>query len=309
MPNPRLLAFAQLLRLPNVFTAFADIALATCAGAAVLVEVPGSFWESAVLLALASGCLYLAGMVWNDVFDRAEDAEARAFRPIPSGRVTVRTAVVLGGVLLALGLVFAALAGLPGSAEWNSGPLWYAMGIVVTVLAYDGGLKHTPVGPLAMASCRFLNVLLGLSALPDSALDVEMRLHLAGVVGLYIVGVTGFARTEEGRSDRRQLLAAACVIALSLVLALVLRAKLPSGSGTVLFPYLLVLFGFLIGRPVARAVSSTGPREVQAAVKRCVLGLVVLDAVLAAAFVGLPGLAILFLLPPALVIGKWVYST
>ena len=309
MPNPRLLAFAQLMRLPNVFTAFADIALATCAGAAVLVDVPGSFWASAVLLALASGCLYLAGMVWNDVFDRAEDAEARAFRPIPSGRVAVRTAVVLGVVLFALGLMFAALAGLPGNAEWNSAPLWYAVAIVVAVLAYDGGLKRTPTGPLAMASCRFLNVLLGLSMLPDAALDVEMRLHLAGVVGIYIVGVTWFARTEEGRSNRRQLLAAAGVIALSLVFALVLRAKLPAGSGTILFPYLLVLFGFLIGRPVARAVSSPGSREVQAAVKRCVLGLVVLDAVLAAAFVGLPGLVILLLLPPALVIGKWVYST
>ena len=35
MASPRLLAFAQLLRIPNVFTAFADIALATCVGVAV----------------------------------------------------------------------------------------------------------------------------------------------------------------------------------------------------------------------------------------------------------------------------------
>ena len=132
---------------------------------------------------------------------------------------------------------------------------------------------------------------------------------LAGVIGIYIVGVTWFARTEEGRSDRRQLLASALVIALSLVLALVLKAKLALDTGTVLFPYLLVLFGFLVGRPVARAISSPGPREVQSAVKRCVLGLVMLDAVLATAFVGLVGLLIVLLLPPALVIGKWVYST
>ena len=46
-----------------------------------------------------------------------------------------------------------------------------------------------------------------------------------------------------------------------------------------------------------------------AAVKRAILGLVVLDAVLATAFVGLPGLAILLLLPPAMLLGKWVYST
>jgi 4-hydroxybenzoate polyprenyltransferase len=309
MSRPRLFAFAQLTRLPNVFTAFADIALATAAGVAVLPELPDGFWTTACLLALASGSLYLAGMVWNDVFDRAEDAAARPFRPIPSGRVRVRTAVLLGIGLFAIGLLFAYLAGDNAKGGWDTGPLVYAAAIAAMVLIYDGGLKRTPFGPAAMASCRFLNVLLGLSMLPESAMDADMRLHLAGVVGVYIVGVTWFARTEEGRSSRRQLQGAAVVIAVSLALALLLRAKLPAESGTVAFPYLLVLFGFWIGKPVARAIAAPGPREVQGAVKRCVLGLVALDAVLATAFVGLPGLAILLLLPPALVIGKWVYST
>jgi 4-hydroxybenzoate polyprenyltransferase len=160
-----------------------------------------------------------------------------------------------------------------------------------------------------MAACRFFNVLLGLTVVPDAALDAPLRVHLAGVVGVYIAGVTWFARTEEGLSHPRQLSLAAGVIGLSLALALALRARLPEGSGTVAFPYLLVAFGFLVGVPVARAVRRPGPKEVQAAVKRCVLGLVALDAVLAAAFVGLPGLGILLLLPPALAIGKWVYST
>jgi len=309
MANPRLLAFAQLMRAPNVFTAFADIALATAAGVAVMPDVPGSFWLSALLLALTSGCLYLAGMVWNDFFDRAEDAAARPFRPLPSGRVSVRTAVLLGVVLFACGLGFAVLAGMPGDTAWNPSPFAYAIAILLAVLIYDGGVKRTPAGPVAMASCRFLNVLLGLSSIPETALDLEIRIQLAGVVGVYIVGVTWFARTEEGRSSSRHLLSAATVIAVSLVLALVLKAKLPPESGSVTFPYLLVLFGFLIGRPIARAVSDPGSRNVQVAVKRCVLGLVVLDAILATAFIGLPGLAILLLLPPALVIGKWVYST
>jgi 4-hydroxybenzoate polyprenyltransferase len=160
-----------------------------------------------------------------------------------------------------------------------------------------------------MAACRFLNVLLGLSALPDGVVTFEIRIHLAGVVGLYIIGVTWFARTEEGRSSPRHLLAASTVLLLSLVAALALKARLSAGSGTAAFPYLLVLFGFIVGRPAARAVTSPGPREVQIAVKRCILGLVGLDAVLATAFIGLPGLAILLLLPPALLLGKWVYST
>jgi 4-hydroxybenzoate polyprenyltransferase len=308
--RPRLLALAQLLRLPNVFTAFADIALATCAGVAVTPGWPEpAFWARAGLLALASGCLYLAGMVWNDFFDLAEDAKARPFRPLPSGRVSTRTAALLGAALLLAGVAFAGLAGLPGADAWNPDPLVLAGILAAMVLLYDAWLKHLPVGPAAMASCRFINVLMGLTAVPESALDLPTRFHLAGVVGVYIVGVTWFARTEEGTSSRRHLLAAAGVIAVSLALAVALRARLPAESGTVLFPYLLVGFGFLVGLPIARAVRKPGPKEVQAAVKGCVLGLVALDAVLATAFVGLPGLVILLLLPPALYLGKWVYST
>lgn len=303
MRSPRLLALAQLLRLPNVFTAFADIGLAAAVGVAVY---PGrhdpAYWSTVLLLAVASGSLYLAGMVWNDVFDLAEDRRDRPFRPLPSGRVTVRTAAVLGSLLVAAGVGLAAAAGA----------LAYGLGLAAAVLAYDGGLKRTPLGPVAMAVCRFLNVLLGLTVVPDDVFPTPLRVHLAGVVGVYIVGVTWFARTEATDSNRRQLLAAAGVMAVSLALALTLRNRLPpdaAGPGGVLFPYLLVAFGFLVGLPISRAVRRPGPKEVQAAVKRCVLGLVVLDAVLATAFVGLPGLMLLLLLPPAVVLGKWVYST
>jgi 4-hydroxybenzoate polyprenyltransferase len=134
-------------------------------------------------------------------------------------------------------------------------------------------------------------------------------LHLAAVVGVYIVGVTWFARTEEGASNPRHLAAAAGVMLAALGLALAVPMQLPPGSTSPLFPYLLVAFGFLIGVPVVRAIRQPSPGRVQAAVKRCILGLVVLDAVLATAFVGPAGLLILLLLPPALLLGKWVYST
>lgn len=309
MNRGRLLAFAQLLRLPNVFTAFADVALGAAAADAFLPSMPAALWAAYLVLALASGCLYLAGMVWNDYFDLAEDKKARAFRPLPSGRVRVGTAVVLGTLLFAAGIALAGAAGAVAQPEWNYEPLVFALGITAGVLIYDGGAKRTPAGPIAMAACRFLNVLFALSLIPEAALDTEKRVHLAAVVGVYIVGVTWFARTEEGRSSKRHLAAAAGVIAVSLLLALLLRAKLGGALGTVAFPYLLVAFGFLVGLPVSRAVGDPGPRNVQRAVKRCVLGLVFLDAVLATMFVGLPGLFVVLLLPPALWLGKWVYST
>jgi 4-hydroxybenzoate polyprenyltransferase len=318
MSRERLLAFAQLLRIPNVFTAFADIALGACVAAAVVPSMPAEFWLAYIILALASGCLYLAGMVWNDVFDLAEDRKARAFRPLPSGRVRIGTAVLLGVGLFAAGVALAGAAGLLGREDWTHEPLVYALCIVAAVLIYDGGMKRTPVGPISMAACRTLNILFGLSLISEAALEIEYRLYLGAAVGLYITGVTWFARTEEGRSRKRDLALAAGIMALGLLVALLLRSRLHAGTGptkalaalgTAAFPYLLVGFGFLIGRPVGRAIADPSPRTVQAAVKRCVLGLVVLDAVLATLFVGLPGLLLLLLLPPALVLGKWVYST
>ena len=299
--RPRLLAFAQLLRLPNVFTAFADIAMTACVAIAVLPAITGEYLQTLALLAAASGCLYLAGMVWNDVFDREEDRRDRPFRPLPSGRIALRTAAILGNILTLLGVGFAV----------GAGAVVIGIGLGGAVLLYDAWLKRTPIGPVAMAACRFLNVMLGLSAIPEELLADGLRVHIAGVVGVYIVGVTWFARTEASASSRWHLRGAASVIAVSLVLAITLRARLAvtPDPAAFLFPYLLVAFGFFVGLPVAWAIGKPGPGEVQSAVKRCVLGLVALDAVLATAFVGAPGLSILLLLPPALVMGKWVYST
>src|SRR5579862_5901724 len=70
----RLLPYAQLLRLPNVFTAFADILVGTLA-AGTLLQRP----LSAALLLLTSACLYCSGMVWNDYFDFEIDRKERPF--------------------------------------------------------------------------------------------------------------------------------------------------------------------------------------------------------------------------------------
>jgi hypothetical protein len=48
---------------------------------------------------------------------------------------------------------------------------------------------------------------------------------------------------------------------------------------------------------------------VQPAVKRAILGLVVLDALLASAFVGSMGLLLAVLLIPGIILGRWIYST
>jgi 4-hydroxybenzoate polyprenyltransferase len=303
------LPYARLLRLPNVFTAFADIALGLCATVALASPtVDGTWLLRAGALLLCSGCLYLAGMVWNDYFDLEEDRRDRPFRPLASGKISLATARWIGLALSLVGLAAAFVSGID-PAGWRPEGAIIAGVLMLAVVLYDARIKRTPAGPLGMAACRFLNVLLGLSLADDTLLPWATRLHLAAAIGVYIIGVTWFARTEEKRSDPEALKAAACVLLAALVIALAVPVRVPAGTSSVFFPYLLVVFGFVIGVPVVRAVRAPTPANVQAGVKRCILGLVGLDALLATAFVGVAGLAVLLLLPPALLLGKWVYST
>ena len=104
--------------------------------------------------------LYAAGTALNDVFDLEIDRAERPGRPLPSGRVSA----AVGRLARRPGA-----AGRPG-AGLASGSV--VSGIVAAILAgcilaYDAGLKHTPLGPVFMGACRGLNLLLGMSHAPE----------------------------------------------------------------------------------------------------------------------------------------------
>ncbi len=209
----RLLDFARLVRLPNVFTAMADIGLAALATGLALPErlLPLLFVLS------ASVALYWSGMIFNDYFDIEQDKRERAHRPLASGRIAAVSAFRLASFLMVLGLAFAALADWTGdSADWRALPT--AIALCVAILLYDGWLKATRAGPVVMGSCRFFNVLLGLSiaSQPLAAWGVALAL----VLGAYITGVTWFARTEAHISNQRMLIVGAAFMATGLVIAL-----------------------------------------------------------------------------------------
>jgi hypothetical protein len=296
--------YAQLVRLPNLPSALADICLGALASRA-LPEHAAPF----VLLLGASGCLYSAGMVWNDFFDREQDRRERPFRPLPSGRITLVQARRLGTVLPVVGVFLALVGGWRPEGGFSFLPGVLALFLVGTILLYDAWLKRTWAGPLAMGSCRFLNVLLGVSVC--GSLIWPMGGHLALVVGLYIVGVTWFARTEARTSNQNALRGAALVMLAGLALAVPLPLHLTEPGSSFLFPYLLVALGFFVGLPLWRAIGNPAPKYVQAAVKRSLMGLVLLDAVLATALIGTVGLVILLLLIPSLYLNRrqWLYAT
>lgn len=307
----RIRALLELFRLPNVFTAMADIFLGF-----LITHQDFQPWHVFALLLAASCLLYTAGMVLNDVFDRDIDAQERPRRPIPSGRISLAFARRLGFSMLLAG-VGCGIAASQLDGQWRGGLT--AAALAAAVISYDWLLKRTPLAPVAMGACRALNVLLGMSA--SAGAWQPMHFVVAGGLGVYIVGVTWFARTEARESSRLQLGLSTAV----LVAGIGLLARFPTWATPDLDPvswpkfaegagqnwsFFWIMMMLLIGWRCLLAVMDPAPYRVQSAVKNCLRSLIILDAMACVAVRGpwLGGMIILLLLP-MLYLGRWLYST
>jgi 4-hydroxybenzoate polyprenyltransferase len=316
------LAILQLLRLPNVFTALADVAMGFLVTQGSL--QPGHLFA---LVAAGSCSLYLAGMVLNDVFDAEVDARERPDRPIPSGRVSLLAANILGWGLLLGGVAVGWGASL-AAADWRPGVVATLLG--ASVVLYDGVLKRTPLAPLLMGACRTLNVLLGMSLAvegkpfglaAETAVATPRMLSMAewmvaAGIGVYIVGVTIFARTEARATSRARLAAGTLVMLAGMgVVASVPRwidATTPLDMHVVTRGWYLfwaVLAAMIAWRCVV-AIAHPVPSRVQEAVRNAVQSIIVLDAAVCVGLVGpIWGLAILALLAPTYLLTQWLKAT
>ena len=306
-PAPRagVRAYLELFRLPNVFTAVADVMMGF-----LVTHDKGLVPIGVFALLLTTSCLiYLAGMVLNDVFDAEVDARERPKRPIPSGRIGRPAARRLGFGMLIAG---AGAGSLAGGVVGDVRPVVVAWLLALCVVLYDGLLKRTPVAPLLMGGCRALNVLLGMSA--GAASWESWNWLVAAGIGTYIVGVTWFARSEARESPRWRLLLGTVVLAAGMGLLVWMPAWLPEERllrvSMARWRLFWAALGLLIGWRCVRAIAWPQPRLVQAAVKNCIHSLIVLDAAVCLAIGGqFWAIVILALLPPTMLLGRWIYST
>jgi 4-hydroxybenzoate polyprenyltransferase len=321
IPTPNesngLVAWLKLLRLPNVFTALADVAMGYLVTHRNL-DPPELF----ALLAVASCLLYLSGMVLNDVFDANVDAVEQPTRPIPSGRVSIRAATSVGWALWSSGIVIAWFAAFI-AGDWRPG-------IVATLLAlcivlYDRVLKRTPIAPLAMGACRMLNVLLGMSLAyvgmqqPDGLVLVSRPWHLsewliAAGVGIYVVGVTIFAGTDALTSARGRLVTGLAVLLGGMSLLACVPVLTNYRPPLVVIEkgwYVLwILLAIITGRRCLAAVMTPNSQHVQAAVRHCVQSIIVLDAAVCVGYASpVWGFAVLGLIIPTVALTSWLRSS
>ncbi|WP_159471860.1 UbiA-like protein EboC [Dyadobacter sp. 3J3] len=278
--------YLQLTRPANLVTAIADI----LAGMAIAQFTFSSF--NPALLVVSTLGLYGGGVVMNDVFDAKLDAIERPERPIPSGKVPLRSAIALGLTLLFIGIIAAAL------FSFQSGMIAVVVA-ALTVLYNRFAKHHVFFGPLTMGMCRGGNLLLGMSVLPES---FQQWSFVALLPIAYIAAITLISQDEVHGGKRRTLYIAVFLYLVVLTAQLLIADR----QGNVLFalPFVL-LHAWLIGRPLYNAIQNPIGPLIGKAVKAGVLSLIVMNASWCMAFGLWPvALAVLALLPLSILLAR-----
>jgi 4-hydroxybenzoate polyprenyltransferase len=164
------------------------------------------------VMAVAVSCLYIAGMIFNDVCDITHDRRHRPARPLAAGVITREHAVLAATALTATAWALVSLVSRD----------WFGVGAAVVLTAviayYDVRHKHDPLAPLAMGLCRgliYVTVAIALSGAVDLAVGIA-----ATVMTVYVTTLT-FASRRWSAVGRRVplLLAVICLIDAGLLLA------------------------------------------------------------------------------------------
>lgn len=187
-------AWLRLLRASNLPTVWSSVLVpfAFIGGPSARIDLPWAVTGLLVSLVSAS-CLYLAGMVLNDVFDVDIDQEERPERPIPSGAVSRRNATIVGVALLTLGGL------LPFICGWIPGVVACSIGGMV--LLYDLTHARTARSTILMGLCRGGVYLLGVLCLmkaSDWHDEVMLALIIAVPPTLHVIAFSMIAREETG---------------------------------------------------------------------------------------------------------------
>ena len=277
--NRTLKHYLELIRLPGLFTAQADILAAGL--------ITGIYLPELLLLIIATSCFFSAGMALNDYFDYQEDFRERPFRPLPSGRISRSAALILGVSLLLAGVFAAALAG-PRS-------FWIGLALAAAILLYDGGVKKLPVlGPAAMALCRYLNLLMGLSIAPFEGWG-----WIPLISWLYILGVTVLSGKETCGGRVPGTLSICCTAFAIMALAVYffhLQGLVPH----LILPVLAIGFAMIQSKRVLTLLDHHRPEDFQKVMKHLLLSIIVLNAILVTGFAPVyQGILVLVLLVPA----------
>jgi 4-hydroxybenzoate polyprenyltransferase len=275
-------AFLKLFRFPLVFTAVADSAAGYLIGSGTHGVEVGPL----ACLAGASAGLYFFGMALNDIADRNRDRELAPTRMLPSGRLSLTSAVIAAALMLGGSLAAILAAGdtpvLQRVATWGL--------VVVCILGYNLFLKVPPV----MGFVRAFNLLLGVAAARRIEFDAAGQPYQYAILAfpalVYVTSLTFVSTLEDGAPSRVKLTAGAAFMAVGALLAALAG---PAVDRFVYFspfavnqPWAFAFAVVLAGWVIVRARGARDKKGVMLLVRDGVGGIILLDAALLASFEG-----------------------
>ena len=322
--------YLLLIRVPNLFTVPSNI----LAGYFATISTANAGVDQLLSLIVSSVLLYISGIILNDYFDINVDRKERPNRPLASGRITKRSALLLAVISIVAGNILAL------SVSWTS--FIISGSLTLVIFAYNYRLKRNAISnPLAMGLARFLNVVLGGSPALGLVLTNDLILFFVGYcLFLYIAAISLLSRKEVSdtiiffsRSSWIPIVLSASTIVLIIVSILVvgLYGYLRSDFIFNLVVFSCVMSGtyFRLCVTLKRLTESTGEkpykmneegvrdidgrgasREIQRTIKIMILSIIILDSIFLSGLVGIyTGLVVLLLVIPPIALGRKLYVT
>lgn len=293
--------YLLLIRLPNTFTVPPDILV----GYFVLGHQDSADALSLPLLIVSSVLLYISGIVFNDLFDLEEDKIDSPNRPLPSNKISVKSASLLAVTTMSSANILA--------YHVSQQSLLVSFVISCTIIAYDYKLKKTKVGFIIMGVARGLNILLGASTaffvIPDDPQALFYTIFITSLMVIYVSSITLLSKGEiTGIANMRKIVAAYGSLFLIIVL---LAVALFSGIFSFYASIFLTIFSIGIGINFKQIVTGNYTSLIiQKAVKNMILSIIILDAFFITGNLGIyyGALTALFVIP-SMILARNLYVT
>ena len=305
--------YLRLIRLPNLFTVPSNILV----GYFTLITPIHIDVIQLLLLATSSILLYSSGLVFNDYFDIQTDLKERPYRPLPSGKISKRTASVIGIASIVAANLAAFFAGGQNSCAIS--------GLVsAIVISYNYKLKKTNFGPVAMGLARSINVILGGSPalyliLQNNNLFARIAFVIIFIFG-YIFSISLLSRKEvqldEDQKDSETILqnnratVVKCFSIVFLIVACLIILVFLGIFRQDLFVNLALFSVIIIIILVMQTKFGYSSSSVRYTIQNMVITIIIFDSIFVSGVAGLDyGLPVLILVIPAVVLSRRLYVT
>jgi 4-hydroxybenzoate polyprenyltransferase len=293
-------SYLMLFRVPNLFTLPSNMLLGFILVSTFTLTITAV--SQILMLVTISTLLYCVGLVLNDLFDYEVDKKERPNRPLASGKISRKIAIIIATVFTAIALILALLVSV----------ITFSISVIllVVIFGYDKYLKNTGIGPFTIAVARVTNVILGTSAniINIDSFTQNIPLMFVLTITFVYVSLIGFLSRYEVHGFSENIKSYLVPVTIAGIVSSILVFNL---AGFFKYESLLILaiFSFIMAKAIYN-INKKDSTGIQQTVQLMILSIIVLDSIFLTGIAGLTvGVPVLILLAPLLILARKMYMT